>query len=350
MNLDDFLEQTGECEWLVDGLIPARAKILVAAPPGHGKSWTLEDLAVSVEVGLPFLDRYAVTQPGPVALVDQDTPSDVLADRMRALTRERPCPYLHVLSQENFALDTASGVQKLITKLRPENPALIVLETLETLTSGDFDENKAKDVDKLFKNLDRVQREFDCSIVLSHHLGKKRQGGDAGSRIRGSSALLARVDVAYTLQRLSGSEDSRRFLVQPVPKRFSTAPGFQFELETGQDHGRLVTAQLHWLADWSTNLDPTLADGRMMVLDLIRERRAEGLTVNDAVAVSEGYLSDRDTREILHSLQEEGVITRLKEGHGRFRFWFPEYAPDRPTTSTAPISVESNGEWQTLEG
>ena len=339
MKLDEFLEQENEPEWLVDGLIPARSKVLIAAPPGHGKSWTLEDLAVSVNVGQPEL----------VALIDQDTPSDVLADRLRALTFGRPSPYLEIRSQEGFALDTAKGINALIRSLEDANPALIVLETLETLTSGAFDENKAKDIDRLFKNLDRLQREYDCSIILSHHLGKKRQGSDPISWIRGSSAFPARVDVAYTLQRLSGSEDSRRFLVQPVPKRVRTVPGFQFELLSTEEEGRLVTAELHWLTDWSTNLDPALADVRMMVLDLIRERRAEGLTVNDAVAASEGYLGDRDTRELLRSLQEKGVITRLREGHGRFRFWFPEYAPEQPRASTAPAGVPSDGQWQDVE-
>ncbi|MDA0263708.1 MAG: AAA family ATPase [Chloroflexi bacterium] len=349
MYLKDFLSQSKETEWLVDRLIPGNSKILIAAPPGHGKSWTLEALAISVNSGQPFLNKYALDQAESVALLDQDTPSDILADRMRALSFDRPAPYIRVFSQEGLYIDTVRDTNRLIQYLEEIQPKLVILETLETITSDKFDENRAKDIDRLFKNLSLIQKEFQCAVVLSHHLGKGRQGTESGNRIRGSSALLARVDVAYTLQRLSGSNATRQFLIQPIPKRVQTVPGFLCELLTEENEGKLVAAEMRWVVDWTTNLDPALADGRTMVLDLLRDRAREGLTVNEAVQVSGGYFGDRETREILRSLLEEGLITRAVEAHGRFRFWLPEFVPSQSPAIALPAGVPSDGQWQDIE-
>lgn len=63
------------------------------------------------------------------------------------------------------------------------HPVLIILETLGTMVSGRFNENKVADV---FANLGELQAQCGSTIILSHHLRKSRQRHDPISSIRGS--------------------------------------------------------------------------------------------------------------------------------------------------------------------
>jgi AAA domain len=56
----------GEPRWLIQGLWPADAYGVLAAQEKAGKTWAALDLAVSVAIGLPWLDHFACPTPGPV--------------------------------------------------------------------------------------------------------------------------------------------------------------------------------------------------------------------------------------------------------------------------------------------
>ncbi len=245
-----------------------------------------------------------------------------MSERLRALEKGlgAQASELFIESQQSIAVDRPDGRRRLSGLLEKIEPVLVIYETLDTVTSGNFDENHASDVNELFRMLNDLQEKHPHTIIISHHLGKKGHASNSVSWIRGSSALLVRVDAAYGFERLS-SESEANLIVHPFPKRVRTVPGFQVRLETTENDGSLETAALTWVRDWDTNLDPDLLEKRSLVLDLLEERREEGGTVNDIMSATTGYLSNRQVRDILDSLTHESLAEQGKEAHGRFRFW-----------------------------
>ena len=182
MQVDEFLTSTDSTTWIIEGLLPHTHRCLLVGWAGSGKSWLMEDLALSVASGADFLGHYPVVTPGPVLLVDQDTPTQVLRERLIALSKrveglEIPdLPQrLYVSSHEGIALDKRAGADTLTEMVREREPVLVILETLNTITSGDFNENHANEVRRLFEHIEQVQQAHPCTILISHHFGKAKQ-------------------------------------------------------------------------------------------------------------------------------------------------------------------------------
>ena len=284
--------------------------------------------SLAVTSGEDFLGHFPVRKSGPVLFVDQDTPQQVLAERLGAL-RAASSTTKHALeieSQMGYALDSSEDVSALVHKVQVVEPVLLILETLDTLTSGNFNENRTQDMGRLFHNLSRIQNECSTSILISHHFVKKGQVGEPLTWIRGSSALPARVDIGYGLERLPHA--SGQFVVQPFPKRIKTAPALRVELKTTENDGRLESAILVRTGGWNDQLDFELNEKRSIVTELMHDRGTEGITVKEVVETSQGYLNDRQARDILDSLLSDELADRGKESHGRFRFWLTEHAPE----------------------
>lgn len=73
--------------------------------------------------------------------------------------------------KQGFLLDQKRLLDELIALLKPLKPSLLVLDALIRLHRGD--ENSAKDMGRVTKNLSRIQREIGCAIILVQH---QRQG------------------------------------------------------------------------------------------------------------------------------------------------------------------------------
>ena len=71
---------------LVNGLIPEGHTVLLLGQPHSGKSWFSEQLAVCIAGGRLFLgDEGFTVQNGSVILIDEDTPTDTLEERLTRL-------------------------------------------------------------------------------------------------------------------------------------------------------------------------------------------------------------------------------------------------------------------------
>jgi hypothetical protein len=85
MRLKDFAEASYPKGWLVDGLLPQGHSVLGVGLPGTLKSWFVDGLAVHIASGGDFLGQ--PVNRGPVILVDEDTPSDELLNRLERLAK-----------------------------------------------------------------------------------------------------------------------------------------------------------------------------------------------------------------------------------------------------------------------
>jgi len=97
-----------------------------------------------------------------------------------------------------FLLDHEGILCELINLLRPLKPSLLVLDALIRLHRGE--ENSAKDIGKVTKNLTRIQREVGCAVILIQHQRKEGFFKNRRDDVRGSSELTAWPDSVVTLE------------------------------------------------------------------------------------------------------------------------------------------------------
>lgn len=204
LSLEELEAEVGrEVEWLIPGLrLPVGGSCLIAGPPGIGKSFLALHAAISVASGDDFLRHYP-TRRGPVVFVDEESSPTALNARQHLLRNGsglgfEPLP-MWVGVKEGFLVDDKRALDELIVLLKPKRPVLLVLDALIRLHRGD--ENSAKDMGRVTKNLSRIQREVGCGIILIQHQRKEGLIRSRRDVVRGSSELTAWPDSVITLER-----------------------------------------------------------------------------------------------------------------------------------------------------
>ena len=202
-------------KYLVHGMIRQGALVCVYGAPGGLKSLFMQDLAVCVAAGIPWLEplpggrgeggAYPVKQ-APVLWMDQDNGRNRLRERFGALLRARnlsdvplqavslPVPPFDASKQEDAELLTA--------QIGALEAGLCVIDNLGTV-SGGRDENSS-DMVGVMANLRWAAEETGAAIIVIHHPrkgGAGNGGGREGDRLRGHSSIEASLDLALSTER-----------------------------------------------------------------------------------------------------------------------------------------------------
>lgn len=97
-----------------------------------------------------------------------------------------------------------------IEQLRQQPPALIVIDTLASAMVG-ADENSARSMGMVVKNIDEIRRELGSSILLIHDTGRDTRGARGSSVLRGGSDIMVSVkkkDEQITVTRSKSKNDA----------------------------------------------------------------------------------------------------------------------------------------------
>lgn len=192
--VDFWAQEAKPVEWLIDGIIPAKANGLLFGAPKSGKSFIALDWALCVATGTEFLGREV--QQGDVVYI--------AGEGHGGLNRRRDAwLHHHGIAQDmqrgQFLLSTrAVDVPKQSEALIDEiaacdlNPKLIVVDTVAR-NFGGGDENSNQDMSAFVLALDKLAAEFPEATILSvHHTGLTET-----HRPRGASALTGAIDFSY---------------------------------------------------------------------------------------------------------------------------------------------------------
>jgi hypothetical protein len=176
--------------WLVDGVLPERALAFLVGPSGVGKSSMALSMGMAMATGRDWLGK--ATVPGRVLLFAGEGGAGVpkrLDAEWAAWGGERPDIEVRFGPLD---LSDEATIAELEAIVAERDPVLIVWDTLNR-HAGDSDENAARDMARVVRNVERIAAAATCATsVVVHHHGK---GGD----IRGSSALYASADVVLEL-------------------------------------------------------------------------------------------------------------------------------------------------------
>lgn len=174
-------------EFYFPGILPKESVGAVIAPSDSGKSFFALHCGLTLATGIAGMGRPA----GPscnVIYVPMEGSRDISHNRLPAWQMR------HGVSQEqvdNFRVvenfpDVLDGVRvgHLIQRQKDEGlrPELLLIDTYgRAMGEADLDENKAAEVRRFVRQMERIKRLLGCSVLLVHHTAKDKASSSAGS-------------------------------------------------------------------------------------------------------------------------------------------------------------------------
>jgi hypothetical protein len=289
--------------WLIEDLWTASSVGWVAGQPKSFKSWTALEMAVSVASGTPCLGRFKVQDRGKVLIYLAEDSLRAVRERLEALSKRHRLAIgdldIDVITASRMRLDLGRDQIRLQKTVRALSPRLLVLDPLVRIHGAD--ENSSAEISSLLAYLRALQREFDVSIVVVHHVRKSAAPSQsAGQGLRGSGDLHAWSDCASYLRR-KGDD-----VIVTVEHRSARAPSpFAVRLvvgEGGHPHLEII------------DLVAAGAERQRSVEERLREVLEESAPLSRS-ALRE-MLSVRNERlgQALEELLKAGTIERTSEG------------------------------------
>lgn len=172
-------------EFLVEGLLRERDRLLLHGWRGLGKTWWLIWLACCLTTGRQFL-RYRVPRPASCLYVDAEMDGTELADRFREVMsslQAEPQENLRLLAFQDLPdgvllpnLDTDEGQAAIYREIEAMDRCdVVILDNRTTLFRSDRDSNTPESWQRGQLLLQELTRRYGVACVLAHHDGKNRQ-------------------------------------------------------------------------------------------------------------------------------------------------------------------------------
>ncbi|NCZ52722.1 MAG: hypothetical protein EBY81_02315 [Verrucomicrobia bacterium] len=195
-------------EWLIAGIMPLGSVMLLAASGGEGKSTIAYNWALHVALGTPWSGRRCMQ--GKSLIIQSDEP---LVD-----TSEK----LGVIGYEDAGLEPGTinfwetwrfaHMKQLEDYVRKHRPLFITIDSLTACLAGmDVDLVKSNAGDVIYKLRD-LANNYNCSILILHHLNKS--GG-----LRDSTSFVDNVSEVVKLSKSDNEFDSNKFNLEWLKSR-----------------------------------------------------------------------------------------------------------------------------------
>lgn len=304
-------------EWLIAGIVPQGTVMLLAAQGGCGKSSLLYNWALCIALGKPWSNRRCAK--GKVLIIQSDEP---LVD-----TTEK----LAVIGYGDAGLEPGmigfwenwrfAHIKQLEEFIRKNRPSFVVIDSLTSCLSGmNIDLTKSSSGDVIY-GLRDLANQYQCSIVILHHLNKS--GG-----LRDSSAFVDNVSEVIKFNRMEGGYDNNQFTIEWLKSRAGLS-GKHILIREPMNYGWRYGGPL------GGSLDEVEA-----VVTALSTRRNERLSCRQVAAII-GSWDVGGTRKMLEVARRQGLITSSwqtgpnGERDRLYQDW--SYLPfiENPTTETS---------------
>ena len=214
---DELLTRT-PAPWQIRGVLRTQSVSLLYGRRGCFKSFLALDLAASLATGLTW-QGHEVVESGLVVYVAGEGGGGMV-QRARAWVEQHTVNpktvNLRFITEPVVVTASSDDMEILVYRIREaihwqpagaedpdtgevfdrplawEWPALIVIDTLARCFTGD--ENKQEAMGQFIQGVDRLKREFNCSVLIIHHTGTNE------TRERGSTVLGGACDTMYRLE------------------------------------------------------------------------------------------------------------------------------------------------------
>ena len=209
-------------QWKVPYWLPSNAVVAVYAAPGVGKSFYALTLALEIARGGTWLGTQLQQEKVLYVAAEKAT---TLRDRVEAW-----CEYQNQMPPEEFLLlstprpaqlSNPIEVQSLCALIRAEGVRFVLLDTYAMMLQN-IDENSSKESGLTIEALSQIRQATNGgTIMVVHHSGK-----DSSKGLRGSSALLAAVDLTIEISssvsgRLQATVRKSNAGAEPMPEHYT---------------------------------------------------------------------------------------------------------------------------------
>jgi hypothetical protein len=280
--------------WLVDGLIPRGSLVLLTAPPAGYKTWLALALAGAVSTGADFLGRTTVKTP--VLYLDRENRLSVIRNRLDMLNVDDGGP-LTIWGRWLKDKPPLIGDPRLIEFARRGRP-LIIFDSLVRFHSAQ--ENNATQMAEVSESFMQLT-DAGATVAVSHHQGKT-----PGMKYRGSTDILAGVDVAFAISKKKTKE--RTILTLDCYKHRDVQE-FELTLRPDLENGRFEVVD-----DPSAALLSATIEGIKSAIT-----RNPGLSQNELLEKAD--LPETKGRKILQ--EHDGVHWDSSRGKGKALHYYP---------------------------
>ncbi len=207
-------------EWLIPGLLPAGAVVLLSGREGSMKTWLALNIAHAVAAGVPWIGT--PTKQGAVLYLDGEMPRTVLQDRVQGIGTVKD---LNIWCWTDSSFP--QGLRGESLREASRRHTLIVIDTLRRHMGG-LKENSADDMAIMTEALRELTR-HGATVLVLHHATKDPTGPGG---YRGSTELGAGADILLSLTKKSTSSAAR--LTLTIEKsRYSFSDKYEIPVTKG---------------------------------------------------------------------------------------------------------------------
>jgi hypothetical protein len=171
---------------------------LFSGPAGKGKSIVTLSICKPILIGGLLWGRFRVTKPGPVLLIDEETPRSFLRDRFQKMGIGKDLP-LYILHFSGIQIDRSIYLEALIQKIREIKPVFVVFDSLIRFHSQN--ENEAGAMSRVMGAFRRIANEGVTVWIIHHH---KKGDGPLDQKARGSGDIVGGVDTEFSITEKDG--------------------------------------------------------------------------------------------------------------------------------------------------
>jgi hypothetical protein len=197
---------------VIDRLLRQGETMNVIAPPKTGKSWLVNDLAIAVATGRPWLGRYE-TRAGGVLIIDNELHPETSANRIPTVAAARGAPLaefadsLHVCNMRG-SLKDLDGLAPVLDTIEAGQFRVIILDAWYRFMPADTDENDNGSMARLYNRLDLHAQRIGCCFVLIHHSTKGSQSAKAVTDVGAGAGAQSRATDTHLVLRQHEEADA----------------------------------------------------------------------------------------------------------------------------------------------
>jgi AAA domain len=310
VRLDHLLaEPDEEIPWRIDGLWPARGRVMLAAQFKSGKTTMRDNLVRSLADGDPFLGSHHVTPvtDGTIVVLDFEMSRNMLRAWLRDQGLRHP-ERVYVIPLRGCA----SAFDLLDDHRRAQWAALLrnlgaKVNTLDclgpVLAALGIDENKSSDVGRFLAAYERLLGEAEIEeAMVVHHMGH------SGERSRGTSRLRDWPDAEWKLIADRDDEDGSGTGI-----RYFSA--FGRDVDIPETQLRYDRGTRHLSTGGGSRKEARTGRLTGAITDLVHAAGDTGCTQNAIERGTPGKATD--IRDVTHQLVKEGIICRHPKGRSQ---------------------------------
>jgi RecA-family ATPase len=211
------------------GLIPEGSYTLLAADPGHGKTWIALELARLLawppEEGKPreqWLGVYDV-EPRGVLYVDRENGPNLIGYRLKGLGLRKGSRlnlWPQASDQSARLLLDGNGTNSILSCCEQFGLKVVILDSLVRFHSAD--ENSSSAMGEVAVQIQRLKA-AGLTVIALHH--NRKGGGTAADRMRGSIEIMAAADTVLHLAKSPGNPN--RFKLSASKLRYVKEEDFR---------------------------------------------------------------------------------------------------------------------------